>query len=86
MAHDPAWHAEYASLDLAKDLASAAFHKAQRALERKATAQRQAAYDAALEALRAAGKARWDFEMAATTVVDIATLPTGQFWAAMRSR
>lgn len=71
---DAAWHAEYARLERAAAEASETWRIARRALDRKRPpADAQAAYDAALERSRAASAARFDFEMAATKIVDIAT-------------
>ncbi len=76
------WHAQYLALEIAASAASERLHTARRALNRKRPpVNAQAEYDAALAASRIAGKARWDFEMAATVIVDVATLPTKQ-WAA----
>lgn len=73
MAFDPAWHAEYARLEVAYEAAKEECRLARRALERKRPpAGAQARYNAALEASLATGKARWDFEMAATVIVDSA--------------
>jgi hypothetical protein len=84
MAHNPEWHAEYARLELAEDIAREAFRSTRRALDRKRVpAGAQEAHDAALIALRAAGKARFDFEMAATTIVNIADLPPREFYRAL---
>lgn len=44
----------------------------------------EAEYDAALATLRVAGAARFDFEMAATRLADIATLEPTQFFAALK--
>lgn len=85
MAHDREWHREYGRLELAEGTAREAFQTARRTLDRKhPPAGSQAAYDAALDALRAAGKARFDFEMAATKIVDIATLPVAEWARAIR--
>lgn len=85
MAHDPAWHREYALLELAEGMAREALHTARRALDRKRPpAGAQASYDAALDALRAAGRARFDFEMAAAVIVDISALPVAEWAAALR--
>ena len=64
MAHNPEWHREYARLELAEGVARSAYYAA-RGKANKA---------AAMDALRIAGAARYDFEMAATKIVDIATL------------
>jgi len=55
------WHAEYARLEAAQEDARMAYRKA-----------RGAKKESALEVFRAAGKARWDFEMAACTIVNMA--------------
>ena len=69
MAFNPAWHAEYRILEAAEETAREVCRTARRALDRKPSAAAQARYDVALEASRAAGKARWDFEMTATVIV-----------------
>ena len=72
MAHDPAWHREYLRLENA-EAACRATYRAARSPAKKA---------AALDALRTAGAARWEFEMAATKIVDISTLAPREFiWA-----
>lgn len=87
MAHNPEWHREYARLELAAGIATEAYRTARRALDRKRPpAGAQAAYDAALTAMRAASTARFDFEMAATVIVDIATLPVAEWARAMLPR
>lgn len=86
MTYDPAWHAEYLRLENAENAAREVYRVAKKAVERKRpAAHAQAIYAAALEAFRAAGKARWDFEMAATVIVDIATLPVGEWVRGLRS-
>jgi tRNA(Arg) A34 adenosine deaminase TadA len=60
MAHNPAWHAEYLALENAEATARAAYRAA-----------RGAKKVAALEVLRATGKARWDFEMAACRIINV---------------
>ena len=72
MAHNPAWHAEYLRLENA-EAAARSVYRAARGAEKAV----------ALDALRVAGAARWDFEMAATKIVDIATLPAREFVAAL---
>lgn len=85
MNHNPAWHAEYLALENAAAAANEVLRVARKALERRRPpANAQAAYDAALAAARAAGDARWEFEMAATTVVDIASLPIIEWARALR--
>jgi hypothetical protein len=84
MAHNPEWHAEYARLELAESIAREAFRSTRRALDRKRVpAGAQKAHDAALIALRAAGKARFDFEMAGAVIVNIADLPVAEFCRAL---
>lgn len=61
MAHNPAWHAEYLVLENAEAEACALYRSS-----------RGAKKEAALVALRSAGKARFDFEMAACRIVDMA--------------
>lgn len=80
MAHNPEWHAEYLRLENAHDAAREEYHAASRIAERTLTPSDLAKYEAALEAMRVAGEARWDFEMAGVQIVDIATLPTDE-WA-----
>jgi hypothetical protein len=71
-------------LENAHDAAKAAWWKAKRNLERKRSpANAKAAYDAALAEMRRAGDERFAFEMAATKIVDVATLPVNEFWRAM---
>lgn len=60
MAHDPNWHREYAILELAEMNARAAWRSA-----------RGAKKVAALEVLRTAGAARWEFEMAACRIINV---------------
>lgn len=72
MAHNPAWHAEYLILENAEAAARETYRAA-----------RGAKKAAALDALRVAGQARWDFEMAATQIVDAATLTPREFFAGM---
>lgn len=74
MAHNPAWHAEYLRLENAEASARAAYRSARGAAKKAA----------ALEVLRATGKARFDFEMAGCRIVDIATLPAGEWAQALR--
>jgi hypothetical protein len=74
MAHDPAWHAEYLRLENAEASARIAY--------RSARGKRK---EVALEALRVAGAARFDFEMAATKIVNIADLPVAEWARALRS-
>lgn len=76
MAHNPAWHAEYARLEHAECVAREAYRTARGAAKKAA----------ALELLRTTGKARWDFEMDATRIIDIATLPPAEFVAALLPR
>lgn len=73
MAHDPAWHREYLRLENAETAARIAY-RAARGVGKKA---------AALDALRVAGAARFNFEMAATKIVDIATLPAANWTRAL---
>jgi hypothetical protein len=81
MAHDPNWHAEYARLELAANVATEELRAARDALRRRRpVAGAQARYDAALEQARRTGAARFDFEMAAVKIVDIATLAPAE-WA-----
>ena len=87
MAHNPEWHREYLALENAEQAASIRFRAAQKAMDRKRrSAGAEAEHASALEALRAAGKARWDFEMAATVIVDSATLPGAKFFASLKRR
>jgi hypothetical protein len=58
MTFNPEWHRQYGLLELAESVAREAYRAA-----------RGARKEAALDALRIAGKARWDFEMAACTIV-----------------
>ena len=74
MAHNPAWHAEYLRLENAEAAARSAYRRA-----------RGVKKAAALDALRTAGSARWEFEMAATKIVDIASLPVRKWAAALTS-
>ena len=76
MAHDPAWHAEYLRLENAEMAARIAYRSA-RGIAKKA---------AALDALRVAGAARFEFEMAACKIVDITTLPPAEYVAALFPR
>ena len=70
MAHSTEWHAEYLRLEIAADAARDEYRAAKRDLGyKRVPAGAQARHDAALDALRAASKARWDFEMAACTIV-----------------
>jgi hypothetical protein len=63
------------------------WRKAKRPIERKRVPMgAQAAYDAALAAMRAASRARFDFEIAGAKIVDIATLPITEWVRAMRPR
>lgn len=73
MTFNPEWHRQYAALELAESEARAAY--------RAAHGKRK---EAALDALRLAGKARFDFEMAGCTIVDVATLPVAEWAKAMR--
>jgi hypothetical protein len=85
MAHDKKWHAEYLQLENAAAKASAELRAARKMLDRKRPPSgAQARYDAALIAARATGAARWNFEMAATQIVDISTLPTAAWADALR--
>ena len=69
-----AWNGEYLCLENAANEASLALRIARCALNRKRPpANAQAVYDAALIAARETGTARWNFEMAATTIVDSAS-------------
>ena len=87
MAHDPKWHAEYLQLEIGQNRATAAWREASRKIARKRVpAGAQAAYDAALAEMRAASRARYDFEMAGTRVVDIATLPAAEWARALVAR
>ena len=71
MTFNPAWHAEYARLENAAAEATEALRAARRMLDRKRpAANARAIYNAALEKARSTGTARWDFEMAATTIVE----------------
>lgn len=81
---DPSYHAEYLRLENAASAASAAWRLAKKAAERKNA--KPAAIEAlatALDLMRATGKARWDFEMSATRIVDIATLPPLEYARAL---
>jgi hypothetical protein len=73
MTFNPEWHRQYALLELAEAEARATY--------RAARGKRK---EAAMDALRIAGKARWDFEMAGCTIVNIATLPVAEWAKAMR--
>jgi hypothetical protein len=74
MAHDPDWHREYSRLELAASNASDALRAARKLLNRKRIpAGAHAAYDAALIVARDAGSDRWNFEMAATKVLNEVT-------------
>lgn len=85
MTHNPAWHAEYLRLENAENAAREVYRVANRVLARKRVpAGAQAACDAALAAFRAAGKARFDFEMAGVRIVNISTLPTNEWAQALR--
>lgn len=84
MAHDPEWHREYLVLENAASAATAAWHATRKLAARKnAKPAAILALEAALGVMRDANKARWDFEMAATKIVDIATLPAAEFVAAL---
>jgi hypothetical protein len=75
MAFNPAWHAEYLALENAHEAAREEYRQARRALDRKRPpAGAQTRHDAALETMRTTGKARWDFEMAATVIVNSADM------------
>ena len=76
MAHDPVWHAEYSRLELAESVAREAYRRARGAAKKAA----------ALDDLRAAGTARWDFEMSATKIVNIADLPANEWARALLPR
>lgn len=76
MPHDLAWHAEYLRLENAEAAARAAYRAARGATKKAA----------ALDVLRATGKARFDFEMAGTRIVDIAALPAGEYVRALLPR
>lgn len=85
MAHNPAWHAEYLALENAENAAREGYRLARKALDRKRpSANAKGIYEAALSVFRDASKARFDFEMAATSIVDIATLPVNEWVAALR--
>ena len=85
MTHNPEWHREYLALENAERAASMRFRAAAKKMEyKRRPANAETEYAAALEAVRAAGKARWDFEMGATQIADAATLPTGAFFASLR--
>ncbi len=75
MAHNPAWHAEYLALENAECAARAVYRAARGVAKRTA----------ALDALRLAGAARFNFEMADCRIVDIATLPANEWAKALRS-
>jgi hypothetical protein len=89
MAHNPEWHAQYLVLENADADARAACRAAEKALNRCRTvasrAAAQAVYDAALDASRRAGCVRWEFEMAAAVIVDIATLPAAEWARSLRA-
>lgn len=68
------WNAEYLHLENAESAARIAYRSARGAAKK----------EAALEIFRAAGKARFDFEMAGCRIVDIATLPTADWVKALR--
>jgi hypothetical protein len=74
MTFNPEWHRQYALLELAESVAREAYR----------AARGKAKKDAAMDALRAACKARFGFEMAGCTIVDIATLPVAEWAKAMR--
>ncbi len=87
MAHDPKWHAEYARLEMALAMATSTWREASRKLSRKRVPTgARADYDAALAEMRAASRARYDFEMAGTRIVDIATLPAAEWARALVAR
>jgi hypothetical protein len=73
MAFNPEWHRQYALLELAESVARADY--------RSARGKRK---EAAMDALRIAGTARFEFEMAGCTIVDIATLPVAEWAKALR--
>ena len=72
MAHNPAWHAEYLRLENA-EAAARSVYRAARGAEKAV----------ALDALRVAGAARWDFEMAATRSWTSRPCRRGEFVAAL---
>ena len=77
-------HAAYLILENAERAAATAYTAARRAAARKNPRPgAAAAAAAALETLRAAGAARFNFEMAGATIVDIATLEPAA-WATAR--
>lgn len=87
MSHNPAWHAQYLILENAASAATAAWHLARKAAARKnAKPAAHAALAAALADMQATNKARWDFEMSATVIVDIATLPAAEYVRALLPR
>jgi hypothetical protein len=75
MAHNPEWHAEYLLLENAERAASIAYRSARGAVKKAA----------AMDVLRIAGKARFDFEMAGCRIVNIATLPANEWVKALHS-
>lgn len=82
--HNPAWHAEYLRLENAATAASEELRCARRLLDRKRPpVGAQAAYDAALDKARETGAARWEFEMAATKIVDTRDVSAGEFFATL---
>jgi len=87
MAHNPTWHAEYVALENAEAEARAIYRAAKAAHARARTEVSQAVRAveilAALEAFRAAGKARWEFEMEGAQIVDVATLSAPEFVRAL---
>lgn len=86
MARTAEWHTEYLHLENAEATAREIYRIADRNLHRrKPPVNARAQYDAAIDLLRVAGKARWDFEMAATTIIDISVLPARAWAAALRS-
>jgi hypothetical protein len=70
MTFNPTWHAEYLKLEQAHEAAASRLAQAARRLEyKRRPANAEAEYAAALAEARAAGDARWNFEMAACTIV-----------------
>ena len=83
MTFDPAWHTKYMELEVAETEAQIAYRTVKKSFHRARTDEtksvRESAMLEALDALRLAGKARWEFEMSGTRVVDIATLRPDHF-------
>jgi hypothetical protein len=72
MTYNPEWHRQYGLLELAESIARNTYRAA-----------RGKKKDAAMIVLCSAGKARFDFEMAGCTIVDVATLAPAEWLKAM---